>query len=94
MIISEFQAIDNLTSLGAGEAVLRTWNRYKAYAVLVATCRRLKEMFYVRFCMTKVVPEKKNFREMATLFKGPGVDVHSLCVEYVFFSFEVSNADD
>jgi hypothetical protein len=86
MIPESYPAIDQLTSLGVGEAIFQTWNRHKAYLVLSATSRRLREIFYVRSCMTRVASKRK-LPTMVRLLKQVEITRHTFFIECVFISF-------
>ncbi|KAF9789810.1 hypothetical protein BJ322DRAFT_558472 [Thelephora terrestris] len=85
MISEQFPVIDKLTSLGAGELILQTPNRYRAYLVLAATCKDLRRIFYHRACLTKAVP-MRSFPVVVRLFKTPDESIHGLLVDSVLRS--------
>lgn len=92
MILDYFPAIDQLASLGAGGAVLQTCHRHKMLLVLSSTSKRLRELFYLRSWMTRVVPTQ-NFQAMVGFLKQVEVPVYTFFIECVlFFSPQVSNA--
>jgi hypothetical protein len=56
MILNYFPVIDQLTSLGAGEAVLWTYDRDRVFSTLSATSKHLWEVLCVRLWITRVLP--------------------------------------
>lgn len=84
MIPEHFPAVEQLTSWGEGQAVVRTWDRRKAFTVLAETCTHFKRLFYVRSRMTAIT-SAKNFPRLVGFFKQPSESAYGLFIECVSF---------
>jgi len=83
MVVDCFPIIDPLTSgLEVHKSPLKSWNRHRAFAVLSATCIRLKALFWHRSWRTRIVTPRA-LSATATLFKEVGARVQAHLIEYV-----------
>lgn len=83
MIADCFPIVDPLTSgLGDHDDPLDTWNRHRAFAILSATCIRLKALFWRRSWRTRIV-KPTALSATFMLFKEVGAQVQVRLIEYV-----------